>query len=99
MKRFWFALGIVGLAGAASAQSTVTLYGLVDMYMEHGKVGASSLNRLSSGGLYGSRWGMRGTEDLGGGLSAVFNLESGFSADTGVPGQGGLAFGRNSFVG
>jgi predicted porin len=99
MKLLCIAVGIAAFGGAASAQSNVTLYGLVDLYAEHSNVGSASLNRLSSGGLYGSRWGMRGAEDLIGGLSAVFTLESGFSADTGLPGQGGRAFGRQSFVG
>ncbi|WP_454754132.1 porin [Cupriavidus necator] len=54
---------------------------------------------LSAGGQSGSRWGMRGTESLGNGLSAVFTLESGFSADDGKSSQGGRLFGRQAMVG
>jgi predicted porin len=54
---------------------------------------------VDSGALYANRLGLRGSEDLGGGLSALFTLESGFNADDGSWGQGGLAFGRQAFVG
>ncbi|WP_298013618.1 porin [uncultured Aquabacterium sp.] len=83
---------------AASAQSSVTLYGLVDMYLQYGK-GDSTTTTLQSGGLNGSRLGFKGAEDLGNGLKAVFQLEMGINADTGGLGQNGLAFGRQAYVG
>ncbi|MCO5401607.1 porin [Ralstonia soli] len=102
-------IGAASLAicvGSALAQSNVTLYGVVDMNIEYatnqpGATAGNSGNRVSmqSGGLSGSRWGLRGTEDLGGGNSALFVLESGFNADNGTMGQGGLLFGRQAFVG
>lgn len=54
---------------------------------------------VNSGGRSGSRWGLRGTEALGNGLSAIFTLESGFGADDGKSSQGGRLFGRQAFVG
>jgi predicted porin len=54
---------------------------------------------MQSGDVQGSRWGLKGTEDLGGGLKAVFQIESGFDVNNGKLGQGGLAFGRQAYVG
>lgn len=54
---------------------------------------------MQSGYVQGSRWGLKGTEDLGGGLSALFQLENGFNLNNGKLGQGGLEFGRQAFVG
>jgi len=100
MKKTLLALAIAGAyVGVAQAQSSVTLYGLVDTYLEAGKNGNTSVRKLSAGGLSGPRWGMRGSEDLGGGLSAVFTLEGGYNSDTGTLGQGGRVFGRQGFVG
>jgi predicted porin len=82
----------------------VELYGILDAGIEHeNKVGASGgqVTRMPSlsGGQLPSRWGLRGTEDLGDGLRAVYTLEAGFAVDSGVSLQGGRAFGRQSFVG
>ena len=95
------ALGaLAGLPLAAQAQSSVTLYGLVDLGFGHYKSRGFSQTTMESGQDAPSRFGLRGTEDLGGGLSAVFKLEGGFSADTGAgPANGGLAFNRESYVG
>lgn len=99
MKRQAAVLAALGLAGGlAHAQSSVVLYGVVDAALERVK-GATSLTRLSSGQQQGSRWGLRGVEDLGGGLKASFLLESGFNADVGTLGQGGRLFGRQGYVG
>lgn len=105
LKKTVVAMAAFGaLSGAAHAQSNVTLYGLVDLFVGDSSTkvttGGTSTKfgvgtSLISGGLSGSRWGMRGTEDLGGGLKATFQLEAGFSADTGV----GSGFGRTSKVG
>lgn len=99
MKRNAIAFAALGLiSGLAAAQSSVTLYGVVDVAVERVK-GATSLTRVTSGQQQGSRWGLRGTEDLGGGLKAMFLLESGFNADVGTLGQGGRLFGRQGYVG
>nr|WP_315591619.1 porin [uncultured Cupriavidus sp.] len=93
---------LVASAPAAWAQSSVTLYGVADAgleYLTHTNAAGNSLARVTSGTMSGSRWGLRGTEDLGGGLRAVFALESGFELDTGVSSQGGRLFGRQALVG
>ena len=93
------------LTGTVYAQSSVTVYGILDVGVE-GLTNASgtaesshSLTRMASGNLSGSRLGFRGTEDIGGGNSALFTLEQGFNLDTGVSVQGGRLFGRQAFVG
>jgi predicted porin len=76
-------LGLLSATGA-TAQSTVTLYGLVDAGYNHvSGLKNASFNGLASGIMEGSRWGMRGTEDIGSGYKAIFTLESRFEADTG----------------
>ncbi len=86
----------------ASAQS-VTLYGVVDTGVEYvSNVGANGygLTRVPNNtATVPSRWGLRGTEDLGGGLKSIFVLESGFAPDTGSSNQGGRLFGRQALVG
>src|SRR5882672_7737347 len=100
MKKSLLALAVIGaFAGAANAQSSVTLYGLVDTYVESDKFHNTSNTKLSAGGLSGPRWGLRGSEDLGGGTSAIFTLEGGYNSDAGTLGQGGRLFGRTAFVG
>lgn len=104
----WAAAALLG-ASALSAQAQpappapgVNLYGLVDAGVEVvSNVGtAGSLTRMPSNtGTLPSRVGLRGTEDLGGGLRGVFTLEMGFAPDTGASGQGGRLFGRQSYVG
>ncbi|MGJ7918534.1 porin [Massilia sp. LXY-6] len=90
-------------AGSAHAQAQVTVYGLIDAALAHTNnvdaAGHSMTKMPSLSGSLPSRIGFRGTEDLGGGLSAVFTLESGFNPDTGVQGQGGRIFGRQAWVG
>ncbi|ALD93354.1 outer membrane protein (porin) [Cupriavidus gilardii CR3] len=91
-------------SGAASAQTNVTLYGIVDAGIEvisnaPSAGGGDTAVRMNSGNLSGSRWGLRGTEDLGGGLKGLFVLESGFDIDTGRSAQGGRLFGRAAYVG
>ncbi|WP_345817819.1 porin (plasmid) [Paraburkholderia sp. PREW-6R] len=101
MKKSLLALAALGaFAGVAHAQSSVTLYGIIDEgFNITTNVGGKHLYNLSSGVLQGSRWGMRGTEDLGGGLKAVFVLENGFDVNNGKLGQGNLMFGRQAYVG
>ncbi|WP_438393127.1 porin [Caballeronia sp. DA-9] len=107
-NRFSFtalALSSAAAMPVAHAQSSVTLYGIIDAgieYVNHvpGPNGTSgSALRMQSGSLAGSRWGLRGSEDLGGGVKAIFDLENGFSVNNGTIGQGGRMFGRKAYVG
>lgn len=100
------AAALVALASPALAQSSVTIYGVVDLSLQHLRSGdnapfaGASFNRLADGALYGpgSRLGFRVAEDLGAGLKARVVLESGLAADTGVFTQGGRAFGREAWL-
>jgi predicted porin len=84
----------------AHAQSTVTMYGLIDEGLNFtNNAGTGQAYRLQSGDVVGSRWGFKGSEDLGGGLSAIFKLENGFNASNGTLGQGDRLFGRQAYVG
>lgn len=98
-------------AGSAHAQSSVTLYGLVDAALAHGSGSVSDKTQLKGSGYNSSHFGMRGSEDLGGGLSAAFALEAGVNNDngagqgsntnnqpTGSTGGGGLTFNRQSWL-
>ncbi|MEO6281203.1 porin [Roseateles sp.] len=99
MKKALIALAVLGLTGgAAVAQSSVTLFGVIDADMKYVKTGSLKLKKLDSGGLNTSRFGVRGTEDLGGGLKAGFWLESQVDADTGVAGGGSAFWGRRATV-
>lgn len=102
MKKQIIASGLLVLvSGTSSAQSNVTLYGIVDVGLRYGNAATSNDDTLSvgSGQQRASRFGFRGTENLGGGLSASFQLESGFNADDGTLGYGNRLFGRQSWVG
>jgi len=109
LARTSIAIAITGavLSAPAHAQTSVQLYGLVDAGVEYvnkvrtGALGSptDSIVRVQSGSAQSSRFGLRGREDLGNGLSAVFALESGISIDTGALGQGGRLFGRHAYVG
>ncbi|MFM0349872.1 porin [Paraburkholderia sp. RL17-347-BIC-D] len=99
---------LVALAGtfcaAAHAQSSVTLYGTLDTgldYISNQKTAAGGKSNwmMESGNVSTDRWGLRGNEDLGGGLSAVFDLENGFNIDSGKFSNGGDEFGRQAWVG
>jgi predicted porin len=92
------AVAAAGAAGTANAQSSITLYGVVDAFYQYATAD-ESVNRLQSGGINGSRLGVRGVEDLGGGLKALFTLESGINIDTGTTAQDGVFWGRQAFVG
>ena len=109
MKKSLLALASLSLfSGVATAQSSVILYGVVDLPIEYNNHlapgfnqpgGGSRVGLQTGGGLSGSRWGLRGTEDLGGGTKALFVLESGFGVDDGRSQQGGRLFGRPAYVG
>lgn len=103
MKKKIIAGAILGvLSGAVYAQSSVTIYGLIDAGLvveSKGLKDGKTTTKLDGGVINGSRIGFKGVEDLGGGLSAIFTIESGFTADDGQSGQGKTLFGRQSFVG
>ncbi|GJH30282.1 porin [Caballeronia novacaledonica] len=99
-KSAFVALVFSAVSGIACAQSSVLLYGIVDEgFQFNNNAGGKRQYYLASGELNGSRWGLRGSEDLGGGLKAIFVLENGFDVNTGRLGQGGLEFGRQAYVG
>jgi predicted porin len=88
------------LAGAAGAQSSVTLYGDIDLYGNYMKSSSGThILALDDGAYLRSRWGVRGTEDLGSGYAAKFQLEGGIYSDTGGSAINGILFDRQSWVG
>lgn len=108
MKKSLIALAVLAASGAAMAQSSVTIYGVADVWVGSQKgtatdfaagtgftVGEKSVTKMGSGGLSGSRIGFKGTEDLGGGLKAVFKLEQGVDLTSGAA----AGFNRQSYVG
>jgi outer membrane protein OmpU len=106
MKRLYaVALSGVALVFASApvtsqAQSSVTLYGIIDAGITYvNNTGGSHVIKFDDGVSYGNRWGIKGTEDLGGGLSAVFTLENGFHLGNGTLGFNGAEFGRQAYVG
>lgn len=104
MKKFLVPAGILAaIATTASAQpsgSSVTLYGIADAGVAHvDNVGGSSRTSLDAGRLQSSRLGVRGREDLGGGLAAVFALEHGIALDTGSQASGATFWNRQAWVG
>jgi len=99
-KTLMAAAALCAFSGAAHASSTVTLYGLLDASINYtSNVDGNSRIRMDSGEMQGSRWGLRFSEDLGGGLKAIGTIESGFNIGTGHAAQGGRLFGRQAFVG
>jgi predicted porin len=87
-------------AGVASAQSGITIYGIADAgYVRESGGAGGVVSKLTSGVGSHSRIGFRGNEDLGGGLSALFTLETGFRIDTGEVDTAGTFFNRQAFVG
>lgn len=88
-------------SSAAYGQTSVTLYGVVDAGIEYAnhQPNGHDVVRMTPGNVSGSRWGLRGVEDLGRGLKGLFVLESGFDSDTGQSAQGGRLFGRAAYVG
>lgn len=99
-------LAIAGTAsfacGTLQAQPAVTIYGTLEAginFANNSGPDNGNTIRMDSGTLYGNRVGVRGSEDLGGGYRTIFVAESGFSLDNGASTQGGLLFGRQSFIG
>lgn len=103
MKKTLIALAVLAASGAAMAQSSVTLYGVADGFIGSKKVEVAGVGQrqtvVSSAGINGSRWGLKGAEDLGNGIKAVFQFESGFNLDTGASAQNGTLFSRQAFGG
>jgi predicted porin len=102
MKKSLIALAVLAASGASFAQSSVTLYGIADLWLGQSEaMGVNSVKqtKIDSGGVSTSRFGFKGTEDLGGGLKANFTLEQGFNIDSGAQGTPGLAFNRYAYVG
>ena len=112
MKKSLIALAVLAASGAAMAQSSVTLFGIVDATYAYGSGSVANKSQLTNSGYNSSRLGFRGVEDLGGGMSASFWLEAGVNNDngsggttstnnqgaSGVTGGGGLTFNRRSTV-
>lgn len=112
MKKSLIALAVLAASGAAMAQSSVTLFGVVDATYAYGSGSVAKKSQLTNSGLTSSRLGFRGVEDLGGGLAASFWLEAGVNNDngsgsststnnqgaSGATGGGGLTFNRRSTV-
>lgn len=101
MKKQVIALAVTAAFTApVFAQSSVTLYGVIDEGVNYtNSVNGHSVVELQSGYAQGSRWGLKGAEDLGGGNKAIFQLENGFDLNSGRLGQGGRMFGRQAYVG
>src|SRR5690606_41769422 len=104
MKKTLLAAALaLGFAGVAQAETSVTLYGVIDTGIGYSKVeapvGDAKKFGLVNGVQAGSRFGLRGTEGLGNGLQAVFQLEAGFDGSTGHQSQGGRIFGRHATIG
>lgn len=100
MKKTCLCVTLVAISGLAHAQSSVTLYGVLDEGLDYvSNAKGKPLVSLVSGEINGARWGLIGKEDLGGGLKAIFQLENGFDLNGGTLGQGGLEFGRMAYVG
>ncbi|HYD60741.1 MAG TPA: porin [Noviherbaspirillum sp.] len=100
-KKILAAALLSAIATGVSAQSNVTIYGVLDVGISREDNGsaAGSVWRMDNGILSGSRLGFKGSEDLGGGLKANFVLENGYSVDAGTLGNGGRLFGRQANVG
>ncbi|MGF6265950.1 porin [Paraburkholderia youngii] len=92
------AAGVSLVCGAAHAQSSVTLYGIADVGIENinNTSTGGAQTRVVSGNLSGSRWGLKGVEDLGGGMKAIFQLESGFNINDGTTAQSTRGLGANA---
>lgn len=99
-KSLIFVAVAASFASVAHAQSSVTLYGLVDANLTYtSNVAGNAKYAAGSGGINQSMFGLRGSEDLGGGLKAIFKLESGFNVTNGKLANNGGMFNRQAYVG
>lgn len=97
-----FLLGAAVLAAAQTASAQATLYGVIETslrFQSNTNTSTSSMSSLTPGAYGASRWGVRGREDLGGGLYASYQLEQGFNPDTGTAFDAARAFNRHAWVG
>ncbi|WP_245763580.1 porin [Paraburkholderia diazotrophica] len=91
---------MISASVAQAGSNSVTMYGLLDYGVNYqSNSGGGRVFAGSSGIMQGSRWGFKGSEDLGGGLAAIFQLENGLDLGKGTALQGGLLFGRQAYVG
>lgn len=91
---------LAALPTLCAAQGNVTLYGIVDTGVAYlSNQGGAQAWKTQSSNLSGSRWGLRGAEDLGDGVQAIFLLENGFDINSGAMAQGNREFGRQAYVG
>ena len=84
MKKSLIALAVLAASGAAMAQSSVTLFGIVDATYAIGRGDTSNKNQLTNSGYNSSRLGFKGSDDIGGGLKGSFHLEAGLNNDNGA---------------
>ncbi|MCP3720997.1 porin [Paraburkholderia sp. CNPSo 3281] len=101
LKQSVFAVSLSLLSPLVLAQSSVTLYGIVEdgITYVNNSGGKGGVVALTSSIAQGNRWGLQGAEDLGGGWKTIFKLENGFNPNNGKLGNGGLLFGRTAYVG
>ena len=100
MNKTYLAAAILAASAApAFAQTAVSIYGIVDAGFVRESGGTTNVSKISSGVASVSRLGFRGTEDLGGGMSALFVLETGYKTDTGEVDTAGSIFNRQALVG
>ncbi|SEA67582.1 porin [Paraburkholderia sartisoli] len=105
MKLKYAPFPVLGIAvaltvpSAAFAQSSITLYGIIDAAVQYGNTGGRTTIREDSSAVAPSRWGLTGKEDLGGGYAAVFKLEDGFNVNSGAIAGNGALFNREAWVG
>jgi predicted porin len=101
MKKYLSLAVLLGtLSSPLFAQSRLTLYGTIDNGLSYiNNSGGKSLVSATTNNVQGSRWGFLGSEDLGDGMRAVFQLEDGFNALNGTVTQGNTFFGRQAYVG
>lgn len=100
-KPLLFSVGAIsaGLLQPVHAQSSVSLYGVIDNAIEYQNGGAGAVTRMTSGGLFASRYGLKGSEDIGGGLQVNFQLEQGLSGASGAAANPADAFNRQAWIG
>lgn len=103
MNKYSLLLVAAGLSsGSVMAQTNVTVYGIVDTsirYVSSDNAAGQSNIGVANGAISNSRWGFKGTEDLGDGLKAIFRLEGGFNSNNGSMSDSGRLFSRHSYVG
>lgn len=99
MKKILFATLAAALVPCSAMATSVTLYGVVDANISYFRNSEQNLTSMNTGGLGGSRWGLRGVEKISDDTDAIFVLESGFNINTGTSAQGGRLFGRQAYTG